>query len=108
MLRLDAATLAVKWRVSIPAFNVSVAAIENGQAYVAGIGFVGAVDLEKGTYLWKHAGLYDRERSSFNAFERPVVGPHYVTFVEIRSDSQKPRRIVVHKITGAIRIEEPR
>ena len=102
---VDARTLRVKWHLDVPGFNLSTGSIEDNRLYQAGIGFLAAVDLRKGTFVWIHRGLYDEVTDSFNAFETPEIRPTEVLFRERRVDGKPPRLIRVSKTDGAIHIE---
>jgi len=110
--RLDGRTLRTKWKRSIPAFNVGPGLIEGRFAYVTAIGFVGKVNLETGTYAWKHPNLYrtSSEKGStysdadFNSFELPKVEGDFVLFKEIGTYANVlgPQTLKVDKRTGKI------
>jgi len=102
--RLDGASLRLKWRLHFPAFNISIGVAEGSSLYLAGIGTVAAIDLEQGRYRWKHEGLYDRARYSFNSFEVPEVGPTDVVFRErlTAPEAGRPRLVRVSKVMGRL------
>jgi hypothetical protein len=108
--RLDGRTLAMKWKRSIPAFNVGRSLIEDDHAYVTAIGFVGKVNLKSGAFAWKHGDLYTSARrndgsygdSNFNSFERPKVEGDSVLFTEVETYKYPPTTLKVHKRTGRI------
>ena len=107
VVRLARRSLTLKWRLNLPSFNISLGTIENARLYQAGLGFVAAIDLRRGKFVWKHTGLYDQQRQSFNAFLRPdVIGPE-VIFREnpIEDAAGSPRLIRVVKGTGKISLE---
>ena len=108
VVRVDVGSLATKWAVCVPGFNLSVGAIEGRFLYQSAIGFVSKLDLEEGVYSWKHDGLYEPNRLSFNAFEPPLIREGEVIFVETKTSAasyKQPRRIIVTKSNGAITIE---
>lgn len=102
--RLDGKTLAVKWHLPLPAFNVSLGTIEGNRLYLGMLGGVAAIDLDRGTFVWKHNGLYDHATFRFNDFKRPVVGPVDVMFFENR---ESPNHISVNKQSGEMRVAGP-
>jgi hypothetical protein len=77
-----------------PSFNISLGAIETGRLYQAGLGFVASIDLRGGRFVWKHTGLYDQQRRSFNAFSRPEVIGSEVIFRE--EPAKRCRRTSTH------------
>jgi hypothetical protein len=107
IVRLLPLSLRAKWRLNLPSFNLSVGTFEGSRLYQAAFGFVAAVDLDRGTYVWSHQGLYDPRRYSFNAFERPEVNTTDVVFRERLSSAGKgpPRIIRVAKNSGKIQLE---
>lgn len=80
--RLDGRTLKMKWKRSIPAFNVGQGLLDKNYAYVTGIGFVGKVNLSFGVYVWRHDNLYGENDSAFNSFELPELKGNTVLFRE--------------------------
>jgi hypothetical protein len=108
VVRLDGKSLSIKWSVWIPAFNLSIGAIDSGFLYQAGIGFVSKIDLNAGKYVWKYDDLYDHVQGSFNAFEKPVIEDNKVIFREVKQPMatyDKPREIRVNTETGKITIK---
>jgi hypothetical protein len=108
IVRVSLDPLLLKWHLAVPGFNVSLGRIEDGRLYQAAIGFVSAVDLKMGVFVWKHEGLYDRERSSFNSFERPEAGAIDILFRESLPGNPAgvARTIRVEKHTGFLRSEQ--
>jgi hypothetical protein len=106
IFRLDS-SLAIKWQLKFPAFNLSVGALEGHSLYQAGIGTVARIDLERGVYAWIHKGLYDPKLRSFNSFHKPEVGPDEVIFQEeLASQFKGPARSIrVNKLSGKLQIE---
>ena len=108
--RLDGRTLAMKWKRSIPAFNVGRSLIEDDHAYVTAIGFVGKVNLMSGVFAWKHDKLYTNGLSkdgsygdsNFNSFELPKVEGDSVVFTEVEIYKHPPTSVKVQKRTGRI------
>lgn len=80
--RLDVRTLKMKWKRLISAFNVGQGLLDGSYAYVTGIGFVGKVSLENGSFAWRHKNLYKQNNSAFNSFEVPEVNGSEVIFRE--------------------------
>jgi hypothetical protein len=107
IVRLAPRSLVVKWHVNLPGFNLSKGTIEGSRLYQAGFGFVGAIDLTRGTFVWKHSGLYDRPRQSFNAFQPPEPAGREVIFREepVSHTTNPPRVIRVNKVTGKMTVQ---
>ncbi|HEU4767345.1 MAG TPA: hypothetical protein VFS77_08210 [Pyrinomonadaceae bacterium] len=115
--RLDGHTLRTKWKRSIPGFNVGQGLIEGKFAYVTAIGFVGKVNLQTGTYAWKHADLYRTSRpkgsaysdADFNSFELPEVKGDVVSFKEVETYAVLPAKTLhVQKQSGRIKSDLPK
>jgi hypothetical protein len=100
----------MKWKRSIPAFNVGQALIEEDHAYVTAVGFVGKVNLMSGTFAWKHDKLYTNGLrnddsygdSNFTSFELPKVEGDLVLFTEVEIYKYPPTSVKVQKRTGRI------
>lgn len=107
VVRLEPRALAVKWHVNLPGFNLSIGTIEGARLYQAGFGFVGAIDLTRGTFVWKHGDLYDQLRQSFNAFQPPELAGSEVIFREepVSHATNPPRVIRVSKVTGKMTVQ---
>lgn len=101
--RIYTPTCELVFTSQMPGFNLGTAALEGSKLYVSTIGFVGRFDVESWDYDWTHGNLYERHR--FNGFAAPVVYRERVLFPEVRSDSHKPRTVVVDKASGAMRLE---
>jgi hypothetical protein len=80
--RLDGRTFKRKWKRVFSAFNVGPGLLDGTYAYVTGIGFVGKVSLQNGSFVWRHQDLYQRNNSAFNSFEVPEVNGGVVVFRE--------------------------
>jgi hypothetical protein len=106
IFRLDH-MLEIKWRMTFPAFNLSVGALEDRFLYQAGLGTVAKVDLERGVFAWKHEHLYDPKLQSFNSFGTPDVGPDDIIFQEKLVPKLKgpARSIRVNKLSGKLQVE---
>jgi len=95
IVRLATRSLTLKWRLNLPSFNISLGAIENARLYQAGSGFVAAIDLRRGRFVWKHTGLYDQRKQSFNAFSRPeVIGSEVIFREESAKGGGEPPRVI--------------
>ena len=108
VLRLEGKSLRRKWIMHITGCNVSIGTIYGSHMYLAAIGFVSKIDLEKGVFSWKYDRLYDREHGSFNSFESPIVDKNEIIFREELMSKKKqkpPREIVVDDKTGKITIK---
>ena len=101
--RLDTRALKMKWKCSIPAFNVGQALIYEGNVYVTGVGFVGKINLRSGKYHWRHEDLYRRNNKAFSFFAFPEIDGTTVTFREEPSPYRKKiALIVIDRVTGRI------
>ncbi len=99
---LDSAATRVLWSVPFPAFNVAAPVVAGTTAYVSGIGFVGAVDLGAGRFLWRHGDLY--REGHFNAFEPARVEGDVVVFRETgrNAGDGETWSVRVQRETGAL------
>jgi hypothetical protein len=105
VVRMDSQTLRQKWRVQIPAFNVSQALIEDNSVYLGATGFAGKLDLDSGRYLWKHDDFYRKyhKDGAFNIFELPrIVGNEVVYTEKQEMFNRKPNIIRFNKKTGKV------
>lgn len=99
--RLEQPSMRALWGQSLPSFNVGEPLRDGRRLYVTCIGFVAALDLDTGEYVWKHDGLYGRRGAeSFNAFDVPEVSGGEVSFRDRRSDAG--HRVVVNRKTGKV------
>jgi hypothetical protein len=71
VVRLDPRTLARRWWVHLPNFNLGPAFVSADTAYLTVLGTVAKVDLRTGRTLWRRDGLYSR-------------GPHFDCFAQPR------------------------
>ena len=91
----------MKWKREIPAFNIGQGLIEDGNAYVTGIGFIGKLNLASGAYAWRHDDLYIED--AFNSFELPEITGDVVLFKESESHYRtRVASIQVEKGSGRI------
>jgi hypothetical protein len=91
----------VKWVANIPGFNIGDVTLEDRYAYITAIGFVSKLDLKSGKYIWKHTGMYQKNRA-FGMFDRPKLQGRKVIFSGISPDGDAPKNIVVDKISGKL------
>ena len=112
--RLDGRTLKMKWKRTIPGFNLGQGLLESNHAYVTAIGFVGKVNLETGTYAWKRNELYKNSQQTgrysdddFNSFELPKLEGEAVLFTEQDTYRNPPQTLKVNKRTGKIIANSP-
>jgi hypothetical protein len=91
----------VKWVANIPGFNIGDVMLEDRYAYITAIGFVSKLDLQSGKYIWKHTGLYKRNRA-FGSFDRPKFQGQKVIFKGISPDGDTATNIVVDKVSGKL------
>jgi len=66
---------------------------DSSALYVTCIGFVGKIDLESGTFMWKYDNLYSH--GAFNDFRTPRIAGDSVIF-----DSNGGHRFVVDRRDG--------
>jgi hypothetical protein len=107
VVRLALPGLTIKWRLTVPSFNLSEGTIDRTRLYQAGFGFVAAIDLTRGVFAWQHRDLYDRRTQAFNAFDRPQIAGADVVFQEIppQNSARARRTIRVRKDTGRIAVQ---
>jgi outer membrane protein assembly factor BamB len=79
--RFDIKTNVEKWSAVVPGFNIGEPLTVGTMLYVSALGFVGKLDMESGTYLWQHNGLYND--GVYNAFQKPWVSTGTVIFTEL-------------------------
>lgn len=72
LVRLDPVTLARRWWVHLPGFNLGPALVRADTAYTTVIGTITKLDLRTGRVLWQLDGLYERGRY-FDAFALPTL-----------------------------------
>jgi hypothetical protein len=103
ILRLDGRTLRIKWKRTIPAFNVGQGLIDDKYAYVTGVGFIGKVNLNSGVYVWRHRDLYRRSKLAFTSFELPELQGSLVVFRESPDYLRKKVAVIkVERTSGRI------
>jgi hypothetical protein len=112
--RLDGRTLAMKWKRTIPGFNVGQGLLEGNHAYVTAIGFVGKVNLDTGVYAWKHDNLFRTETpegaypdTDFNSFKLPEVNGDFVLFKAVETYRPPAKTLKIQKSTGKIISDGP-
>jgi hypothetical protein len=98
--RLDGRNLRLKWKRSIPAFNVGPGLIEGHSAYVTALGFIGKVGLASGSLAWQHRNLY--RDNHFTAFELPRLEKDTVIFKEFATYPEQTKTITVDKRSGKL------
>ncbi len=79
--RVDGNTFETRWTLRTWAVNISEPLLNLKYLYVAGIGFVGKIDLDTGRYAWKHTDLY-RDPWYYNMFDKPRIEGDRVFFPE--------------------------
>ena len=79
-------------------FNISPGLIEGNRVYVSGVSFIGKIDLTIGRYIWKRAGLYEKNLTYEEALT-PTLINSTVGF-ESRNSHGEKRRVIVNKVTG--------
>ncbi len=108
LARLDGKSLIIKWKRAIPAFNLGPGLIENSNAYVTALGFIGKIDLRSGRYVWRHDNLYGRKDRAFNSFQLPKIIGDRVVFTEAELYSRNKVAVVeVRKLDGKIIKQAP-
>lgn len=79
LLRLDAATLKVRWKATFPAFNIGQSIAEGQAVYVTGYATVGKFDLRSGRCLWIVEEIGKSLGEEFAAFGLPSLSEKTVT-----------------------------
>ena len=101
---LEQPTMRARWRQTFPASEVGRPLRDGRHLYVTGNGFVGRLDLDTGTFDWRHADLEDvrgDEPKPLGAFDQPELKGDAVLFRE-RPVYNPRRTLVVKKKTGKI------
>jgi hypothetical protein len=109
MARIDGKTLAMKWTVGDIPFNTPAGLIVDKMAYVAGIGFVGGIDLDAGHYAWCVKGLY-QGANIFDVFDVPQFKNKNVIKVEdklSRTSDGVPYFVKIEHETGKVVTNAP-
>jgi hypothetical protein len=93
------------WKLYAYAFNLGQPVIENNVAYVSTLGFVGKIDLDYGTYLWKNEELYNNE-IKFNQCDSIIFDNDNVIFIADNiiygNDNEFVDSLIVDDKTGKI------
>jgi outer membrane protein assembly factor BamB len=107
IVRLEQPSMRSLWRQRVPTFNIGEPLRDGRRLYVTGIGFVGALELKTGEYVWQHEKLYGHGRdNAFNSFVAPELKGEEVLFKELPVYNGTAKTVVVNKKTGKIvRIE---
>ena len=90
--RLDSTTLALRWQVRMPGFNVGAGLVDGPYVFVNCIGFVGKLDLRTGEYAWRQPDLWTSDR--FNGSAVPEVNGDWIAFLN------REGRLLFHRETG--------
>jgi outer membrane protein assembly factor BamB len=102
LTRLDGKTNKLKWKAQIPAFNI-VGFLDGDRSYIAGTGFIGAVNLATGKFVWKHENLYNEKYGKINIFAVPQVEAGKIVFRSSEKDAYtKKIALVVDKTSGRL------
>lgn len=101
--RINTATGKAKWTRRVPAFNL-MATAETGFAYVAGVGYMGKINLADGSVVWKSPNIYSDRYGKIDVPAAPEVTATTVVMTQDTSSGSGngPARIVFNKKTGAI------
>jgi hypothetical protein len=108
VVRIDGRALETKWTLRIPHMNISFGTMKSKYLYQTAHGFISKIDMDSGSFIWKHDNLYDRERYSFNSFQTPVIDGDTILFIEEKipiTAYKAPRVIRVDDQSGHITIE---
>ena len=100
--KIEKQKLTIEHTEQIVGFNLGQPIIYDGKAYVTAIGFIGRLNLATGEYDWKHDGLYDHNKYSFNSFDTVMIGENHVEFISENYSSQHLDKVIVEKETGEI------
>ena len=105
IVRLASDNLKIKWQTEFIAFNSSQMLIDEGAVYVAGIGTIAKIDINSGSIVWEHDGLYERDSQAFNSFIKPRRDGDLIIFEENKVATAKYfgiRKIIVNRVSGEI------
>jgi hypothetical protein len=105
IIRLDGKSLKVKWKKHILGFNIARALIEGKTAYLAAVGFAAKINLETGSFIWKHEDFYRKykEEGAFNIFEVPKIRGNIITYTENQDEyNPLPNIIKFNKYSGKV------
>lgn len=101
--RINTTTGKAKWIRQIPSFNL-MATAETGFGYVAGVGYMGKINLTNGSVVWRSPNIYDNRYGKIDVPAAPEITGDTVVMTQDTSSGSgnKPARIVFNKKTGAI------
>jgi hypothetical protein len=101
--KLSKSPLKSEYVEQIQGFNLGQPIIDGKSAYVSAIGFIGKIDLNTGSYIWKHHNLYDKEKYSFNSFDTVIIENNQIEFVSENYRSKKVDKVIVNNQTGELK-----
>jgi outer membrane protein assembly factor BamB len=102
VVRIDGNQFEPKWALEFPGPNIGQPILNNDDLYITSFGFIGKIDLNSGTFLWQHDGLYDSETEDFNYFKMPILDGEKAIFQGGNFFANCPERLVVNESTGEI------
>lgn len=103
VVRLEQPSMRALWRAELPAFNLGPPLRDGGHLYLTALGFAAKLELEAGTFLWRHGSLYGRAgEGTFNRFGPPELDGPAVVFREADVAGRAPKSLRVHRRTGKI------
>ena len=79
-------------------------AVAGDSIFVSGVGMIGEIDLETGTFLWMHENLPERNPGKYVIFAVPRVEGDFVFFQEDPGwlKARRPETIQIRRSTGEI------
>ena len=91
MVCFDANTLCLRWKTSIPAFNIGQPLVDGDVAYVTGYGTAAKIDLSQGRVTWMIENLGKEQGGIITSFFLPEVrGPRLRLQAADYSDQEIP------------------
>lgn len=100
--RINQDTLTRKWFLKIPTFNLAEPLVHGRFIYLAGLGFLGKLDWEKGKFLWMHENLYSQGKVKIEQYDAPRLFKGTVIFHEKADDGRSGRSVKVKESSGEI------
>jgi hypothetical protein len=102
LCRIAIKSSSILWCRSVPGFNMFGAIAHDGAIFVGAIGFLGRIDPKSGRFLWKHPGLYNKDKT-FNIFCAPEEeGGRISMYGTTGVPSTTGKRVTLDRQTGRI------
>ena len=87
----------------IQGFNLGFPIIYKEFVFVSAIGFIGKINLQTGSYEWRHLNLYDNEKYSFNSFDTIIINKPNIEYISKNYRNKNIDKVIVDDITGVIK-----